>query len=204
MFRKIYEINKAEMESVCHRMVGDVLDPFLDYLAKTDFYYAPAAKSYHDNYPGGLYDHCKGLFTELYALRDKMRKNWTDLEMLIIAFGHDICKIGLYVPNIGENGLIYYTYSTMTEDGHGTKSLQLLANIIPNLLNKRIANSIVYHMGLWTKDVPESHKMKLEAQTEDDLVFFTHCADMISSRASKIATEVRVGEDGNVIICFNS
>lgn len=200
MFRKIYEINKAEMEAACHRTVGNVLDPFLDYLARTDFYYAPAAKSYHDNYPGGLYDHSKGLFIELHNLRDKMKKNWTDLELLIIAFGHDVCKIGLYVPNVGENGLIYYTYSTSIDEGHGTKSLQILAGIIPELLTKRIANSIVYHMGLWTKDVPESHKMKLEAQTEDDLVFFTHCADMISSRSGKSATEVRLKDDGSIVI----
>lgn len=202
MFRRIYEINKLELEAVCHRLVGDVLNPFLEYLANTDFYYAPAAKGYHDNYPGGLYDHCKGMFLELHSLRDKMKKNWTDLEMLIISFGHDLCKVGLYVPNVGENGLIYYTYSS-PEDGHGTKSLQILANVIPNLITKRIANSVVYHMGLWTKDIPESHRMKLEAQTEDDLVFFTHCADMISSRSGKVASEVRVGNDGNVSILFS-
>lgn len=201
MFKRIYELNKLEFEAVCRRTVGNQLDSLLNYLAGTDFYYAPAARSYHDNYPGGLYDHCKGLYAELYNLRSKMKKNWTDLELLIIAFCHDLCKIGLYVPNIGENGLIYYTYSG-PEDGHGTKSLQILADIDSNLITKRIANSIVYHMGLWTKDIPNAHQLKLEAQTEDDLVFFTHVADMISSRAAKTAKEVRIGEDGLVNISY--
>lgn len=203
MFRIVYNSNKYELESLVRSKVGDKLDPFLEYLSKTDFYYTPASRAYHDNYPGGLYDHSKRLFEELCTLRDKMNKNWTDLELLIISFGHDLCKIGLYYPSVN-NGVITYSYNPNygKGKGHGTESLSILANIIPDLINKRIANSIVCHMGLWTEDIPNHSEYLLNAQSEDDLVFFTHSADMVSSKSGKLARSVEIGSDGFVKINY--
>lgn len=195
-FNKIYNLNKLKLTSAFRSLVGNQLDNLLNFLSETDFYYSPAARYYHDNYPGGLYDHCEMVFNELFKMRSLMNKNWTSLELLIIAFGHDLCKLGLYIPSIDSNGVITYSYNTQSNpDFHGTESLSILSKVIPDLINKRVANSIVCHMGLWTKDIPEIGKYMMEAQTEDDLVFFTHCADMIASRIGKSAKEVRVVND---------
>lgn len=197
-FKDIYNWNKTEFEGVCRSLVGNELDNLMDYMKDTDFYYAPAARSYHDNYPGGLYDHCKLVYGELHNLRSKMKKNWTDLELLIIAFGHDLCKVGFYKPKV-ENDQVAYSYPDNADWSHGTKSLGILGEIIPNLLNKRVSESIVFHMGLWTNDIDNAGELMKIAQTDDDLVFFTHCADMTASRmgVGKIA---KVDKNGNIII----
>lgn len=191
VFREIYDKNRYQLESIVRMQVGDTLNELLDYLANTDFYYAPAARLYHDNYPGGLYDHCKSVYSELLNFRTKMNKNWTDLEMFIIAFGHDLCKVGLYTDEIDYNGVITYRYDESHTKDHGTESLRILAGIIPNLINERVANSIVCHMGLWTNDFPNASSFMLDAQTKDDIVFFTHAADMVASRSSRKANLVR-------------
>ena len=58
-------------------------------------------------------------------------------------------------------------------------------------------------MGLWTKDIPEIGKYMLEAQTEDDLVFFTHSADMVSSRQGANIKNVILTEDYSDIASIN-
>lgn len=197
-FKNIYDWNKTEFESICRKFVGDELDELLNYFKDTDFYYAPAAKSYHDNYPGGLYDHCKLVYIELCNLRNKMKKNWTNTELHIIAFGHDLCKVNFYTPKV-EDGKIVYDYPADTDWSHSTKSLAILSKLIPNLLNKRVSEAIAFHMGLWTNDIENVGELMKTAQTDDDLVFFTHCADMIASRmgVNKVA---RIDENNNVII----
>ena len=52
MFENIYNRNKSEFELVCRGTAGNKLEPLLEYLSNSDFYYAPAAKSFHDNYTG--------------------------------------------------------------------------------------------------------------------------------------------------------
>lgn len=203
MFERIFERNKTELESISRKIAGDSLDPLLGYMEGSGFYCAPASRTYHDSYPGGLYDHCKRLYSELYSLRGKMNKNWTDLEMIIISFGHDLCKSNLYIPSVN-NFEVTYSYNPQEEGkDHGTESLSILANLIPNLINKRVANSIICHMGLWTKDIPEIGKYMLEAQTEDDLVFFTHSADMVSSRQGANIKNVILTEDYSDIASIN-
>lgn len=181
-FTNIINKNKGEFEMVCRSLVGDDLNKLLEYLESTDYYYAPASRTYHDNYPGGLYDHSKRVYGELYELRKRMKKNWTDLELLIIAFGHDLCKIGMYLPKLNEDGTLTYVYPDGADWNHGTKSLRILSEVIPEHLNKRISESIVFHMGLWTVDVDNVGELMTKAQSDNDLVFFTHSADMVASR----------------------
>lgn len=203
MFSKIKEINKRTLTDCINTSVSEPskFNSLLNVLDASDFYYAPAAKKYHDNYPGGLFDHCLGLYRELKDLKVKMNKNWTEEEMIVIAFGHDLCKVGLYVATVSEDRVVTYDINPdrMNKDeGHGVRSLSILAQVCPELLNDRIAKCIVCHMGMWTKDVPEANQYILNAQTEDDMVFFTHAADMISSRKSRGLEVVRLGTDGTV------
>lgn len=191
--------NRLELESIVRSMVGDKLEKLLQYLFVNNFYTSPAAKSYHENYPGGLYDHCKEVFSQLFEYRTKMNKNWSDLELILIAFGHDLCKLGLYIMNYN-NGTITYSLNPIIDIAkHGTRSLEVLSELVPELLNERIANSIVCHMGLWTADVPNISDYMRDAQSKDDLVFFTHSADMVASRLGKIANRVFI-DDGELKI----
>lgn len=203
MFSKLKDFYKNAFEEFIKSKLtidSEKFNAFIDYLYSTDYFYAPAAKGYHDNYPGGLFNHSVGLYKELARLRNEMNKNWTEEEMIIIAFGHDLCKINLYTPQVDEDGWITYVINPdrIGDTSHGTKSLEMLAELVPDMLNERIAMSVICHMGLWTKDVPEIGQYMLDAQTKDDLVFFTHVADMVSSRKSggRGIKRVKFNEDG--------
>jgi hypothetical protein len=201
MFDNVAKINETEFISVCKKIAGDKLDNLLTYMNKSGFYSATAAKKYHDNYPGGLYDHSKRVFSELCNLRSKLNKDWSDLELIIIAFGHDLCKVEQYLPII-KDGIVTYDYAPGSSMSiHASRSLEILAETIPELITKRMALAVLYHMGIWTTDVPDlANKMK-DAQSEDDLVFFTHCADMIASKCGKVANKIILDENsGNITI----
>lgn len=203
MFSKIKEMNKKSLEAIIETFVNEPesFSGLINYLDSTDFFYAPAAKKYHDNYPGGLFDHSMGLLDELRELKSKMGKNWSMEDMITIAFGHDVCKVGLYIHQVDSDGYITYDINPDRigkDDGHGIMSLNMLAQVAPNLLNDRVAKCIVCHMGLWTKDIDNAPQYILNSQTEDDMVFFTHVADMISSRKSRGLDKVKLNEYGMV------
>jgi hypothetical protein len=198
-----YVRNKVEFENVTRNMYGNKYDKLLEYLSKSDFYYAPAASKFHDNYPGGLYDHCKLLYQELLRTSSMIRNAWNKESLFLIAFCHDLCKIGLYKPEIvtTESGkkFVQYGYNNLGYDdriSHGTKSLEIVGDIIPEYLDELIANCIVYHMGSYTKDAPGWS----EVIKGNDLIFFTHAADMVASRSGKVIQSVEVGDNNKLII----
>jgi hypothetical protein len=203
MFERIFERNKTELESISRKIAGDSLDPLLSYMESSGFYCAPASRTYHDSYPGGLYDHCKLLYQELLRTSSMIRNAWNKESLFLIAFCHDLCKIGLYKPEIvtTESGkkFVQYGYNNLGYDdriSHGTKSLEIVGDIIPEYLDELIANCIVYHMGSYTKDAPGWS----EVIKGNDLIFFTHAADMVASRSGKVIQSVEVGDNNKLII----
>lgn len=200
-FRSIKEANESELMKLANRLFGyEVVDkdlkPLMDFLSSSDYYYAPASTKYHGNYPGGLYDHCKGLYRELQEFKMKMKKNWDDRDLFMIAFMHDLCKVGNYEAVVDDSGNLTYNYKSQSpQSKHGLRSLEMLSELIPHMISKEAAHSILYHMGLYTTDVNNAAEEIKKCQSENDLVFFTHAADMIESRMSKKVDCVRLLND---------
>lgn len=189
---------------------GNKYDNLIDFLSSTDYFYAPAAAKYHDNYPGGLYYHSMKVYSNLLYYNSIMNNKWDKDSLFIVGFLHDLCKIGLYKMEIlgeyndGLNNIITdygYSYNNLGYDTkvfHGTKSLETLGKIgLPeNIITEELCYSIVYHMGVWTLDAPD-YKSALEKY---DLVFFTHSADMLASRSSRTITKISLDNNRNVLI----
>lgn len=81
------------------------IDNLIKMLGRTDFFTAPASRKYHLNYEGGLAEHSWNVYQNYLHLRDKYGLGYgnskTDLEIpldsvRLEAFGHDVCKVGLY------------------------------------------------------------------------------------------------------------
>lgn len=209
MLEEVVKRNREKMIETIHGFgVSDEADILLDFLDTTDFYYAPASKIYHDNYPGGLFDHCTSVALNLFYLRDKMSKNWSAIDLVTIGYGHDLCKINSYKPVISVDNELTWDYnvtaSTSRSNEHGVRSFEILSTVAPDLANPRVANAIVCHMGLWTKDIPNAADYILKAQTADDLVFFTHAADMMSSRMPSKTSKIVLINNGEDYKCVDS
>lgn len=207
--KPIYSKNKLVFEEAVRKKFGNKYDMLIDFLSNSDYFYAPAATRYHDNHPGGLYNHCMKLYGTLDYYNKYLGNKWSDESVFLISFCHDLCKLGLYkmyIVNQSEiNGGVVkeygYTYNDLGYDTkiiHGTKSLEILGGIgLPEeVITEELCYSIVYHMGVWTLDAPD-YKSALEKY---DLVFFTHSADMLSSRSSESISNIIVDENKNVII----
>lgn len=70
---------------------------FVEFLASSDFYTAPASTKYHSNFPGGLTYHCCLLLSRLVIIV----KPQTEAELgklVLLAVGHDLCKVNVYKP----------------------------------------------------------------------------------------------------------
>lgn len=208
--KPIYNKNKSIFEDAVRKKFGNRYDILIDYLSESDYFYTPAAAKYHDNHPGGLYNHCMKLYGTLDYYNKYLGNKWSEDTVFLVSFCHDLCKLGLYKMQVlsqyedKDNGLITdygYSYNDLGYDNkviHGTKSLEILGNIgLPDeFITEELCYSIVYHMGVWTLDAPD-YKSALEKY---DLVFFTHSADMLSSRSSESICKISVNGKKQVII----
>lgn len=197
----VFVRNRDEFITSTRILFGNKFDKLIDYLSSTSYFYDPAGKSHHGNHPGGLYIHSKSVYSELYSTNLKLGCKWSADKLYLIGFCHDLCKVGLYglMYDSTEDGNknFYYSIIDNSYDSytiHGTKSLRMLGEIVPEMIDEELAYSIVYHMGVWTKDAPD-FKSAIEKY---DLVFFTHAADMIASRSDLKVESITLDNSNNI------
>lgn len=147
----------------------------IEKLAEMGYFMAPAAKSHHSNYPGGLYDHSK-------CVADYLRK-WTDAGLItwhrkespeIVGYLHDLCKTDDYLiqPVSGE---ITYNPNTIMP-GHGSKSLAIIGTLMTLTYEEMLC--VRFHMGAYEKDEWNEYG---RAVSEYPNVAWVHLADMLAS-----------------------
>lgn len=141
----------------------DGVDKVIDFVKRTDFYYAPASSKYHSNYQGGLLDHS----LIVYSLANKYRAvivgekpdlagKIKDESIIISSLLHDICKACFYVQtekwkkDSSSNWIQYpgYEVNDTFPIGHGEKSVIMLQNIGLTLYPDEML-AIRYHMGMY-------------------------------------------------------
>ena len=159
-------------------MNSERIQKLRDFLNDTDFYNAPSSRQYHGSYPGGLAKHSDYVFLNLLSLTERMGLQWQEEDSpYIVAMGHDVCKIGLYVINDGK-----YEYNTEHAQGHGDLSVKMLKDIIE--LTPEEEACIRWHMGAfddsknWGEYTTAIHKFPN--------VLWTHTADMMAAHIDEI------------------
>lgn len=88
--------NKEKFLEICSCINRQGIAELLDWLEKSDFYYAPASMKFHGSYAGGLLEHSLNVYRELKHLLGAYQIPCTDETAAIIALFHDLCKVNLY------------------------------------------------------------------------------------------------------------
>lgn len=100
--------NKAEFLSLIERLSAtrgnafDNWDGLVDYLKDSDFFIAPASSTFHNNYEGGLCEHCLNVYhsmvnmSNMYYTTTNNMPSYTWESLAIVSLFHDISKINQY------------------------------------------------------------------------------------------------------------
>lgn len=168
-------------EKVVREKLNNVVDgSFFAWLNGIGYFKAPAAKSHHGNYPGGLFDHSYKVAEILDKYTKELGLEWLRPESpWIVGLLHDICKTDDYVSLGNEDGKeIYDINKKKICDGHGDKSVIMLAGRI-KLTDEEVA-CIQFHMGAFVDK--EQWKYYSQAVRNYPNVLYTHTADMYASQ----------------------
>lgn len=168
----------------------------IDFLEKSDFFYAPASSIYHGNYKGGLLEHSLNVMHIALKLYDDFKemdldkvKNIKKENVIIASLLHDICKTYFYVPKVksrkNENNeweqYIGYDIEDQLPLWHGAKSVIMLQMAGFNLTIEEML-AIQWHMGAWNGySDPNTKKSLSDAFNKTPLCLIIHCADSMST-----------------------
>lgn len=164
-------------------------DELLSWLEESDFFQAPASTRFHGCHEGGLCEHSVHVWEELVRLlRAYPEIKTTGTTVAIISLLHDLCKVGVYKPELksrktgrtqrnGKPEWEDYIGYSFDEDfcygGHGSKSVYLVQKFIP--LTEEEAVAINCHMGFADRS-PNDYSLG-GAYEQFPLAWLLHVAD---------------------------
>lgn len=179
------EENSKRFVELCQGIEREGVDKLLEWLAKSDFYTAPASTRFHGNYPGGLLEHSLNVYDELKRLlpiyQDKIKADETTIR--IVSLFHDLCKVNFYISekrnrkNEAGQWESYDAYNIREKfcfGGHGSKSVFLIQNFIN--LTPEEAVAVNCHMGF-----ADGNKDVGKAFEQYPLAWLLHVADEAAS-----------------------
>ena len=133
--------NREEFRALLEPVKRDGIPELLDYLDECGFYYRPSSDTRHHNYPGGLAEHCLGVYKKM-ALSPIVKDKPESVK--IVGLFHDLCKCDQF----------YFQGRRIRShrvDGHGSRSVRLLRKFGVQL-DEYEFRAIRYHMGSpWSK-----------------------------------------------------
>ena len=140
---------RDEFRNLLSEIRRDGIPQLLEYLDECGFYYRPSSGKRHHNYPGGLAEHCLGVYEKMQKC--KVSGAGEDSIKLAGLF-HDLCKCDMYYFN-GRTILHH------SRHGHGSRSVRLLRKLGVVLTSEEY-RAIRYHM--WSaKDTEKIRIQKL-------------------------------------------
>jgi hypothetical protein len=157
-----------------------------EWLCTTDFFRAPASKGFHAAYPGGLYDHCVNVTSQLLDMRDKgVTQTWGRIESpIIVGMLHDVTKIGMYILSQDMNpitqGIETFHIKNPLYSGFGGHGYDSVCKIEQHMeLTEEERLCIRYHMGAYEIDDWGGYDKAIRRFPN---VLWTHTADMLASK----------------------
>ncbi len=166
-------------------------DKLLDWLKKSDFFYAPASTRFHSAHEGGLCEHSVKAYYRFMQLMDvEYDGEWENIisqeSVAVIALLHDICKVNFYKieeRNVKENGewvkKPYYSVEDSLPYGHGEKSVYIASGFMR--LNREEAMAINWHMGGYDQRVLGGSYALSDVFSKYPVSLLFHVADLQSS-----------------------
>lgn len=163
------QTNIERFEELLSAIKRDGMDKLMEYIRKSDFYYAPASTRYHSCHEGGLLEHSLNVAD---CLLEKLNSpTWANIlnevgreSIILCALLHDICKTNYYTVEL-KNKKVYrdtgkksdangrfdwetvpgYTVEDKVPYGHGEKSVMMIEEFMKLKPVERYA--IRWHMG---------------------------------------------------------
>jgi|TARA_R100000501_G_C2575735_1_gene80922 hypothetical protein len=134
------------------RLKGDKLIKDLDLLG---YFISPASTNKHNSFEGGLALHSYNVYKVLKDMNNTYHLDLDEDFIIVTSLLHDMCKLGVYEPNILKNGEISetkpYKYKDSLPLGHGEKSVIMLSEYIRLTPGEAIA--IRYHIGPFSNEI---------------------------------------------------
>lgn len=165
----VEQTNIERFEELLSTVQRDGIDKLMEYIRKSDFYYAPASTKYHSCHEGGLLEHHLNVYDCL--LKKQNNPAWASIldvvdreSVIICPLLHDICKTNFYAIEL-KNKKVYrdtgkksdangrfdwetvpgYTVDDRVPYGHGEKSVMMIEEFMKLKPVERYA--IRWHMG---------------------------------------------------------
>lgn len=130
----------SKLRDEFHSLLADVDRPgmtdLLDYLDECGFYYRPSSDIRHHNYPGGLAEHCLGVYRKM---SEENIKSISEDSIKIVGLFHDLCKCDMFF-------FVGRSIRKYKRDGHGRRSVRILKRYGVTLSPEEY-RAIRYHMG---------------------------------------------------------
>jgi hypothetical protein len=156
-------------------------------LGETSFYMMPASTKYHNNFSGGLAEHCTSVWKNLETLTTQLGLKWEDESSpFVIAMLHDACKIDAYFYN---HDYGCWERNDDHPDGHGDLSLKIAERLGIELTEEEKA-CIRWHMGAF--DDKENWSGYTDAIHQYPNVLWVHTADMMAAHIDEVRPERKV------------
>jgi len=121
------------------------IDNLITYLLNSNYFDSPASTKYHNNFYGGLNQHCINVY-KLFVPRNRaLDEPIPEDSEIIVSLCHDLCKVGYYYFN-GDKWKSNKQHQMSSL--HGVLSVQILKQFIE--LTPEEEAIIKYHMGLFS------------------------------------------------------
>ncbi len=165
------------------------VEKLLEYLnTRTDFFTAPAAAKFHNNFEGGLLEHSLNVYRNFKDLLAMKNIEMEQDSIIITALLHDLCKCNYYIKeerNRKVNGKweSYETWGYVKAPTvllpHSQRSIRIIRNFIPLKFVEEL--TIFYHMGPFGGEDYEYRNLLQAANSKYPQTLLFYIADLISS-----------------------
>jgi len=168
----------------------DGIDKLADYLSdSTDFFTAPASTRFHNNFSGGLAQHCLNVYENFKSLLEIKGIEMSEDSIIICALLHDLCKCNTYVVETrnrkNEQGQWekYNIWATNKDVDiplpHSSRSIAIIRKFIKLSIKEEL--TIFYHMGPYGGEDYEYRNMLKAANEKYPQTVLFYVADTIAS-----------------------
>ena len=168
----------------------DGIDKLADYLSdSTDFFTAPTSTRFHNNFSGGLAQHCLNVYENFKSLLEIKGVEMSEDSIIICALLHDLCKCNTYVVETrnrkNEQGQWekYNIWATNKDVDiplpHSSRSIAIIRKFIKLSIKEEL--TIFYHMGPYGGEDYEYRNMLKAANEKYPQTVLFYVADTIAS-----------------------
>ena len=168
----------------------DGIDKLADYLSdSTDFFTAPASTRFHNNFSGGLAQHCLNVYENFKSLLEIKGIEMSEDSIIICALLHDLCKCNTYVVETrnrkNEQGQWekYNIWATNKDVDiplpHSSRSIAIIRKFIKLSIKEELTK--FYHMGHYGGEDYEYRNMLKAANEKYPQTVLFYVADTIAS-----------------------